>query len=282
MPRSPRSAPRHVVGVARASPRWPSRRRRRRASAGGDGLRRHGWTAAGTLSDGDAPGIRPSALPDVHGLRYRIGRCRLLRDLVHEPAGMYYDEGRLDSLSDRLSPLAIERGFDSLLDYYYLLKYDEPTPARVARERSTRCRSRRPISGARSISSARSCRRSCRALVRQARAARFVSGACRAPRAKSRCRSPWRLRRPAGSSGARSRFTRAMRAARHSPRRRSGRYRARAFRQLPEELRDKYFIARRRMRGAGARASRRAGHLVDACVNCGPADEVAPLAAADR
>ena len=37
---------------------------------------------------------------------------------------MHYDDGRLDILRDRLVPLAIERGFDSLLDYYYLLKYD--------------------------------------------------------------------------------------------------------------------------------------------------------------
>jgi len=28
-------------------------------------------------------------------------------------------------LRDRLAPLALERGFESLLDYYYLLKYDE-------------------------------------------------------------------------------------------------------------------------------------------------------------
>jgi len=37
---------------------------------------------------------------------------------------MYYDDQRLDVLADRLTPLALERGFDSLLDYYYLLKYD--------------------------------------------------------------------------------------------------------------------------------------------------------------
>jgi len=37
---------------------------------------------------------------------------------------MYYDDQRLDVLADRLIPLALARGFDSLLDYYYLLKYD--------------------------------------------------------------------------------------------------------------------------------------------------------------
>ena len=48
----------------------------------------------------------------------------LLRDLVATRAGIFYDAGRLDVLRERLTPLAIERGFDSLLDYYYLLKYD--------------------------------------------------------------------------------------------------------------------------------------------------------------
>jgi chemotaxis protein methyltransferase CheR len=48
----------------------------------------------------------------------------LLRDLVHARTGMFYDEPRFSFLKDRLSGRAIERGFDSLLDYYYLLKYD--------------------------------------------------------------------------------------------------------------------------------------------------------------
>ncbi|MCX6033010.1 MAG: protein-glutamate O-methyltransferase CheR [Chloroflexi bacterium] len=48
----------------------------------------------------------------------------LLRDLVHERAGIYYENGRRDIVADKLSPLVIERGFDSFLDYYYLLKYD--------------------------------------------------------------------------------------------------------------------------------------------------------------
>jgi chemotaxis protein methyltransferase CheR len=48
----------------------------------------------------------------------------LLRDLVHAHTGMFYDEARLTFLEDRLTGRAIERGFDSLLDYYYLLKYD--------------------------------------------------------------------------------------------------------------------------------------------------------------
>jgi chemotaxis protein methyltransferase CheR len=49
----------------------------------------------------------------------------LLRDLIHDRLGLYYEESKQDLLSDKLSPLVIERGFDSFLDYYYLLKYDE-------------------------------------------------------------------------------------------------------------------------------------------------------------
>jgi chemotaxis protein methyltransferase CheR len=59
----------------------------------------------------DSLGLSASALP-------------LLRDLIHEKLGLFYDRGRLDTLGDRLAPLIVERGFDSHLDYYYLLKYD--------------------------------------------------------------------------------------------------------------------------------------------------------------
>jgi chemotaxis protein methyltransferase CheR len=67
----------------------------------------------------------PPAPPDLHGIRVPDRTLPLLRDLVAAQTGMYYDEPRLSFLRDRLAPLALERGFDSLLDYYYLLKYDE-------------------------------------------------------------------------------------------------------------------------------------------------------------
>ena len=66
----------------------------------------------------------PRALSDVRGVRIPPGTITLLRDLVHAHTGLFYDDLRLDSLADRLVPLAQARGFDSLLDYYYLLKYD--------------------------------------------------------------------------------------------------------------------------------------------------------------
>jgi chemotaxis protein methyltransferase CheR len=49
----------------------------------------------------------------------------LVRDLVHERTGLYYDNGRYETLGERLAPLVIDRGFRSFLDFYYLLKYDE-------------------------------------------------------------------------------------------------------------------------------------------------------------
>jgi chemotaxis protein methyltransferase CheR len=50
--------------------------------------------------------------------------ARLLRDLVHETLGLHYEDSRLPQLLDRVSPLVIRRGLTSLLDYYYLLKYE--------------------------------------------------------------------------------------------------------------------------------------------------------------
>ena len=67
---------------------------------------------------------RAQVAPDVRGLRVPERTVALLRDVIASQAGIHYDDERLDLLRDRLAPLAIERGFDSLLDYYYLLKYD--------------------------------------------------------------------------------------------------------------------------------------------------------------
>jgi len=49
----------------------------------------------------------------------------LLRDLIHDRTGLFYDNGKCETLTDKLSPLVVERGFGSFLDYYYLLKYDD-------------------------------------------------------------------------------------------------------------------------------------------------------------
>ena len=48
----------------------------------------------------------------------------LLRDLIHDRTGIYFDDDQLELLMEKISPLVAERGFDAILDYYYLLKYD--------------------------------------------------------------------------------------------------------------------------------------------------------------
>ena len=60
---------------------------------------------------------------DVLGLPE--GAAALLRDLIHERTGVFFENGKADFLTDKLSPLVIQRGFTSFLDYYYLLKYDD-------------------------------------------------------------------------------------------------------------------------------------------------------------
>src|SRR6185436_14148559 len=57
------------------------------------------------------------------GIRLQ-GAVSLLRDLVHEQTGLYFDDFKGDLFFNKLSPLMVERAFDSVLDYYYLLKYD--------------------------------------------------------------------------------------------------------------------------------------------------------------
>jgi chemotaxis protein methyltransferase CheR len=60
---------------------------------------------------------------DITGLRR--GAESLLRDLIHERTGLFYDDSKLGLLTEKLAPLIGERGFNSFLDYYYLLKYDD-------------------------------------------------------------------------------------------------------------------------------------------------------------
>jgi chemotaxis protein methyltransferase CheR len=64
---------------------------------------------------------------DISGVRR--GAETLLRDLVHERVGLIFDDSKIDLLAEKIAPLIIERGFDSFLDYYYLLKYDPDSAA---------------------------------------------------------------------------------------------------------------------------------------------------------
>src|SRR5688572_15328578 len=49
----------------------------------------------------------------------------LLRDLIHERTGIFFEQDRLDILMEKIRPLAEARDCYSFLDYYYLLKYEE-------------------------------------------------------------------------------------------------------------------------------------------------------------
>jgi chemotaxis protein methyltransferase CheR len=49
----------------------------------------------------------------------------LLRDLIHERTGLYFEDGKREMLADKVAPRLIELGIESFLDYYYRLKYDE-------------------------------------------------------------------------------------------------------------------------------------------------------------
>jgi chemotaxis protein methyltransferase CheR len=49
----------------------------------------------------------------------------LLRDLIHDRTGIFFEDSRMDLLLEKLEPLARKREFDSFLDYYYALKFNE-------------------------------------------------------------------------------------------------------------------------------------------------------------
>jgi chemotaxis protein methyltransferase CheR len=48
----------------------------------------------------------------------------LLRDLIAQQAGVFFSDDKRDLLADKLSDLLAARGMTSYLDYYYLLRYD--------------------------------------------------------------------------------------------------------------------------------------------------------------
>jgi chemotaxis protein methyltransferase CheR len=50
---------------------------------------------------------------------------QILRDLIHQRLGLFYEAAHFDQVADRLAPLVVARGLDSFMDYYYFLKYSE-------------------------------------------------------------------------------------------------------------------------------------------------------------
>jgi len=56
----------------------------------------------------------------------------ILSALIEEKTGLHYDLDDAPLLADKLVPRVVERGLDSLLDYYYFLRYDPASDAEVA------------------------------------------------------------------------------------------------------------------------------------------------------
>jgi chemotaxis protein methyltransferase CheR len=52
--------------------------------------------------------------------------------LIEERAGLHYETANTDLLADKLSDRALELGLDSLLDYYYFLRYDAAGAAELS------------------------------------------------------------------------------------------------------------------------------------------------------
>lgn len=51
--------------------------------------------------------------------------AQLLRDLIHERIGVYFESDRLDMMLEKLEQRAVAHRCQSYLDYYYILKYDD-------------------------------------------------------------------------------------------------------------------------------------------------------------
>lgn len=56
----------------------------------------------------------------------------ILSGLIEERLGLHYDLDECDLLAERVSPRALENGFESLLDYYYFLRYDPNAEAELS------------------------------------------------------------------------------------------------------------------------------------------------------
>jgi chemotaxis protein methyltransferase CheR len=207
------------------------------------------------------------------------GADRLLRDLIHERMGLFFDNGKGDILTDKLSPLVIERGFTSLLDYYYLLKYDESAQGEWL-----------SVMNALSVPETYFWREmdQVRALVESVVPKWFAEpGAGTLKIWSAACASgeePLTIAMALEEAGWLGRAPVKIRATDASPaaieKARRGVYRERSFRNLPAELRDKYFTREGETKtwrvDAGLHASVEWG-----VVNLMDEAEVAPLASAN-
>jgi chemotaxis protein methyltransferase CheR len=57
----------------------------------------------------------------------------ILSGLIEERLGLFFAEGDAALLAEKVTPRVLELGFDSLLDYYYYLRYDAGAPQELER-----------------------------------------------------------------------------------------------------------------------------------------------------
>jgi chemotaxis protein methyltransferase CheR len=69
--------------------------------------------------------LKPFSDEASPGMSALEGLSLLIGELIHERTGMYFDAGRWDIMRDKLEPLVSARKCNSLLDYYYILKYSD-------------------------------------------------------------------------------------------------------------------------------------------------------------
>jgi chemotaxis protein methyltransferase CheR len=72
--------------------------------------------------------MTPAAQDQPVHLSIPAGVPALLRDLIHERGGFYFESDRFDTMLDKLRDRVLAHGCRSYLDYYYLLKYEEGGP----------------------------------------------------------------------------------------------------------------------------------------------------------
>lgn len=66
-----------------------------------------------------------ATLASVGRLSVPEGLPGLLRDLIHEYTGIFFDASRFDIMLEKVGDLIQTRGHSSFMEYYYLLKYED-------------------------------------------------------------------------------------------------------------------------------------------------------------
>jgi chemotaxis protein methyltransferase CheR len=67
----------------------------------------------------------PEPLADASALAVKGPIALLLRDLIQDKTGVYFEDDRLNLMAEKIGPRLTAHGCRTLLDYYYILKYEE-------------------------------------------------------------------------------------------------------------------------------------------------------------